>query len=129
MNKERALKLAEVLESGVLPLGVGFSMKDFLVRDGRTAIMSPVKLKDLVHTCDTTCCIGGLTCLLFEGNGHGCINGHRAQQLLELTDSQAGRLFFNDSNYVTQDKVDFYDVTPECAASAIRRMVAEESLV
>ena len=102
MNRERLLKLADVIENDSLP-GVEFDMNRFS-GDHEEYV------RDFSPSCGTACCIGGYACLLF-GDDDDRFDSHTASRVLDLTSDEAFGLFFRD----------YYQTRSEAAAK-IRRL-------
>lgn len=119
MNRERMLQLADALEQGPLP--VKFNMKYYAANKLGAPLAwhvgEPIPF-------GTTCCIGGLACLMFGEPGQ-LAWGLVAGPLLGLTSDQQERLFENDKLYVSK-RANLEKITREEAVAAIRRMVKEE---
>jgi hypothetical protein len=113
MNIERMLAVANAIENETIP-GLGFNMIDWTNRPF-------TKVGD--HACGTVCCIGGWACVLFGEEGD-MVYGQEAQQLLDLNNDQAKRLFLNYYDWVYPDSLE--QITRAQAVAAIRRMVQEE---
>lgn len=120
MDKDRMLAVADAIEHAALPLR--FNMQEFCTGYGNVGeIRAQAKARSL-H-CGTAGCIAGWACFMF-GDAQDNFSGWRARQLLDLTESQKSKLFFNLDDYVSAKPLSV--ITSAEAVAAIRRMVAEE---
>lgn len=124
MNRERMFELAEEIERPKKLAQVMFDMADFmagLVRPGSDGIF---RVKEERNECGTAACIGGYACLLWGEPGDP-INSVTAERLLDLDEDEAGKLFFNNHEFIRPFDLPFSGdggITRAEAAEALRRM-------
>jgi hypothetical protein len=114
MNIERLTILAEIFEG-----------KRTLEWAGRPVEFDMTEWSSFMENCGAACCIGGHVDILWV-NPYEKVSGMyiplpKSRDALELTDKQAGDLFYMENSDLPME-----DVTPAIAARYIRQMIAGE---